>query len=40
MGMQRWTCGKTMFHMILNGVFKLVLEIEFIILKMREGRLK
>nr|GEW31881.1 retrovirus-related Pol polyprotein LINE-1 [Tanacetum cinerariifolium] len=38
--MLRWTCGRTMVDMIPNGVFKAVLEVDFIIDKMREGRLR
>ena len=38
--MLRWTCGKTMADMIPNGVFRSVLEVESIISKMREGRLR
>ncbi|GJT88940.1 hypothetical protein Tco_1070657 [Tanacetum coccineum] len=38
--MLRWACGKTMLDMIPNGVFRTVLEVETIISKMREGRLK
>ncbi|GKF06914.1 hypothetical protein Tco_0037582 [Tanacetum coccineum] len=38
--MLRWTCGKTMLDMILNGVFKAKLEVDSIIYKMREGRLR
>nr|GEW73020.1 hypothetical protein [Tanacetum cinerariifolium] len=38
--MLRWTCGKTMLDMIPNGVFRAKLEVESIIYKMREGRLR
>ncbi|GJV21441.1 hypothetical protein Tco_1370461 [Tanacetum coccineum] len=38
--MLRWTCGKTMLDMIPNGVYKAELEVETIINKMREGRLR
>ncbi|GKG58095.1 hypothetical protein Tco_0589706, partial [Tanacetum coccineum] len=38
--MLRWTCGKTMLDMILDMVFRAELEVESIIHKMREGRLK
>ncbi|GKD81028.1 ataxia telangiectasia mutated family protein [Tanacetum coccineum] len=38
--MLRWTCGKTMLDMIPNGVFRAELEVESIIHKMREGRLR
>ncbi|GJS97370.1 ataxia telangiectasia mutated family protein [Tanacetum coccineum] len=38
--MIRWTCGKTMLDMIPNGVFRAELEVESIIHKMREGRLR
>lgn len=38
--MLRWTCGKTMSDMIPNGVFRSALEVESIISKMREGRLR
>ncbi|GJU13452.1 hypothetical protein Tco_1135848 [Tanacetum coccineum] len=38
--MQRWTCGKTMLDMIPNGVYRAGLEVEIIINKMREGRLR
>ncbi|GJX05577.1 retrovirus-related pol polyprotein LINE-1 [Tanacetum coccineum] len=38
--MLRWTCGKTMLDMIPNGVFRAKLEVESIIHKMREGRLR
>ncbi|GJY90525.1 polyprotein [Tanacetum coccineum] len=33
-------CGKTMLDMISNGVFRTVIEVETIISKMREGRLR
>ncbi|GKB39235.1 hypothetical protein Tco_0884177, partial [Tanacetum coccineum] len=36
----RWTCGKTMLDMIPNGVYRAELEVETIINKMREGRLR
>ncbi|GJT71664.1 hypothetical protein Tco_1030950 [Tanacetum coccineum] len=39
-GMLRWTCGKTMVDMIPNGVFRAKLDVDFIIDKMREGRLR
>ncbi|GKB15750.1 hypothetical protein Tco_0849673, partial [Tanacetum coccineum] len=38
--MLRWTYGKTMLDMIPNGVYRAELEVETIINKMREGRLK
>ncbi|GJX14903.1 ataxia telangiectasia mutated family protein [Tanacetum coccineum] len=38
--MLRWTCGKTMLDMIPNGVYRAELEVETIINKMREGRLR
>ncbi|GJX84681.1 retrovirus-related pol polyprotein LINE-1 [Tanacetum coccineum] len=38
--MLRWTCSKTMFDMIPNGVYKEELEMETIMDKMREGRLR
>ncbi|GJR27882.1 retrovirus-related pol polyprotein LINE-1 [Tanacetum coccineum] len=38
--MLRWTCGKTMLDMIPNRVFKAELEVESIIHKMREERLR
>lgn len=38
--MLRWICGKTMLDMIPNGVFRAELEVETIISKMREGRLR
>ncbi|GKA51141.1 retrovirus-related pol polyprotein LINE-1 [Tanacetum coccineum] len=38
--MLRWTCGKTLLDMILNGVYRAQLEAEMIINKMREGRLR
>ena len=38
--MLRWTCGKTLRDMIPNGVFRAELEVENIISKMREGRLR
>nr|GEU64172.1 ataxia telangiectasia mutated family protein [Tanacetum cinerariifolium] len=38
--MLRWTCGKTMLDMILNGVYRAELEVEAIINKMREGCLR
>ncbi|GKE21863.1 hypothetical protein Tco_1433375, partial [Tanacetum coccineum] len=38
--MLRWTCGKTLLNMILNGVYRAQLEVETIINKMREGRLR
>ncbi|GJV09945.1 retrovirus-related pol polyprotein LINE-1 [Tanacetum coccineum] len=38
--MLRWTCGKTMLDMISNGVFRAELEVESIIHKIREGRLR
>ncbi|GJX07503.1 retrovirus-related pol polyprotein LINE-1 [Tanacetum coccineum] len=38
--MLRWTCGKTMVDMILNGVFRAGLDVDSIIDKMREGRLR
>ncbi|GJR04941.1 hypothetical protein Tco_0527925 [Tanacetum coccineum] len=38
--MMRWTCGKTMLNMILNGVFRAELDVDTIIDNMREGRLR
>ncbi|GKB46415.1 ataxia telangiectasia mutated family protein [Tanacetum coccineum] len=38
--MLRWTCGKTMVDMIPNGVFRAGLDVDSIIDKMREGRLR
>ncbi|GJT45637.1 villin 4, partial [Tanacetum coccineum] len=38
--MLRWTCGKMMLDMINNGVYRAELEVETIINKMREGRLR
>nr|GEU59656.1 putative reverse transcriptase domain, nucleoporin, Nup155-like protein [Tanacetum cinerariifolium] len=38
--MLRWTCGKTMLDMIPDGVFRIVLEVESMISKMREGTLR
>nr|GEU52210.1 reverse transcriptase [Tanacetum cinerariifolium] len=38
--MLRWTCGKTMLDMVPNGVYRVKLEVETIINKMREGRLR
>ncbi|GJT82732.1 hypothetical protein Tco_1057074 [Tanacetum coccineum] len=38
--MLRWTCGKTMLDMIPNRVYRAELEVETIINKMREGRLR
>nr|GEY30214.1 histone-lysine N-methyltransferase EZA1 [Tanacetum cinerariifolium] len=38
--MLRWTCGKTMVDMISNEVFRAALEVDSIIDKMREGRLR
>ncbi|GJU39989.1 hypothetical protein Tco_1192946 [Tanacetum coccineum] len=38
--MLRWTCGKTMLDMIPNGVYRVKLEVETIINKIREGRLR
>ncbi|GKE86593.1 hypothetical protein Tco_1560335, partial [Tanacetum coccineum] len=38
--MLRWTCGKTMVDMIPNGVFRAELDVDSIIDKMREGRLR
>ncbi|GJX72808.1 retrovirus-related pol polyprotein LINE-1 [Tanacetum coccineum] len=38
--MLMWTCGKTMLDMIPNGVYRAELEVETIINKMREGRLR
>nr|GEV50520.1 retrovirus-related Pol polyprotein LINE-1 [Tanacetum cinerariifolium] len=35
-----WTCGKTMLDMIPNGLFRAELDVDSIIDKMREGRLK
>ncbi|GJU07795.1 hypothetical protein Tco_1124225 [Tanacetum coccineum] len=36
----RWTCGKTMLDMIPNRVYRAELEVETIINKIREGRLR
>ncbi|GJT84351.1 hypothetical protein Tco_1058693 [Tanacetum coccineum] len=38
--MLMWTCGKTMVDMIPNGVFRAGLDVDSIIDKMREGRLR
>ncbi|GJV29385.1 hypothetical protein Tco_1385833 [Tanacetum coccineum] len=38
--MLRWTCGKTMVDIIPNGVFRAELDVDSIINKMREGRLR
>nr|GEZ89027.1 ataxia telangiectasia mutated family protein [Tanacetum cinerariifolium] len=38
--MLRWTCGKTLFDMIPNGVFRTNLQVVTIVIKMREGRLR
>ncbi|GJX85066.1 retrovirus-related pol polyprotein LINE-1 [Tanacetum coccineum] len=38
--MLRWTCGKSMVDMIPNGVFRAELDVDSIIDKMREGRLR
>ncbi|GJR34568.1 hypothetical protein Tco_1210252 [Tanacetum coccineum] len=38
--MLRWTCGRTLLDMIPNGVYRALLEVEMIINKMREGRLR
>nr|GEW53258.1 transcription factor IIIA-like [Tanacetum cinerariifolium] len=38
--MMRWTCGKTMVDMIPNGVFRAALDVDSIIDKMRERRLR
>ncbi|GJR72113.1 retrovirus-related pol polyprotein LINE-1 [Tanacetum coccineum] len=38
--MLRWTCGKTMLDMILNGVYRAELKVETIISKIREGWLR
>nr|GEY38711.1 uncharacterized protein [Tanacetum cinerariifolium] len=38
--MMRWTCGKTMVDMIPNGVFRATLDVDSIIDKMRERRLR
>ncbi|GKG42726.1 hypothetical protein Tco_0477024, partial [Tanacetum coccineum] len=38
--MLRWTCGKTMLDMIPNRVFRAELNVDSIIDKMREGRLR
>nr|GEU39070.1 retrovirus-related Pol polyprotein LINE-1 [Tanacetum cinerariifolium] len=38
--MLRWTCGKTMVDMIPNGVFRAELDVDSIIDRMREGRLR
>ena len=40
MRMLRWTCGKTIFDMIPNGVFRSNLHVVSIVNKMREGRLR
>nr|GEU48092.1 ubiquitin-protein ligase E3 C [Tanacetum cinerariifolium] len=38
--MLRWTCGKTMVDMISNEVFRAALDVDSIIDKIREGRLR
>ncbi|GJZ32301.1 retrovirus-related pol polyprotein LINE-1 [Tanacetum coccineum] len=38
--MLRWICGKTMIDMIPNGVFRAELDVDSIVDKMREGRLR
>nr|GEW69580.1 hypothetical protein [Tanacetum cinerariifolium] len=38
--MLRWTCGKTMIDIISNGVFRAALDVDSIIDKMREERLR
>ncbi|GKG61639.1 hypothetical protein Tco_0621348, partial [Tanacetum coccineum] len=38
--MLRWTCGRTLSDMILNGVYRAELKVDNIINKMREGRLR
>nr|GEX35702.1 retrovirus-related Pol polyprotein LINE-1 [Tanacetum cinerariifolium] len=38
--MLRWICGKTMIDMIHNGVFRAELDVDYIVEKMREGRLR
>ncbi|GJX95815.1 retrovirus-related pol polyprotein LINE-1, partial [Tanacetum coccineum] len=38
--MRRWTCGKTMVEMIPNGIFRAEFDVDSIIDKMREGRLR
>ncbi|GJS71704.1 hypothetical protein Tco_0704545 [Tanacetum coccineum] len=38
--MLKWTCGRTLSNMIPNGVYRAELEVENIINKMREGRLR
>ncbi|GKB65614.1 hypothetical protein Tco_0921800 [Tanacetum coccineum] len=38
--MLRWTCGKTLLDMIPNGVYRAQLEVESIIKKIREVRLR
>nr|GEU61015.1 cleavage/polyadenylation specificity factor, 25kDa subunit [Tanacetum cinerariifolium] len=38
--MLRWTCGKTMVDMIPNGILRAELDVDSIIDKMREGRLR
>ncbi|GJY75807.1 leucine-rich repeat-containing protein [Tanacetum coccineum] len=38
--MLKWTCGKTIFDMIPNGVFRTNLQVVTIVNKMREGRLR
>nr|GFB31468.1 retrovirus-related Pol polyprotein LINE-1 [Tanacetum cinerariifolium] len=40
LSMLRWTCGKTMVDMISNEVYKAALDVDSIIDKMREGRLR
>nr|GEY09675.1 hypothetical protein [Tanacetum cinerariifolium] len=40
MRMLRWTCGKTLFDMIPNGVFRTNLQVVTIVNKMRERRLR
>ncbi|GJW96353.1 hypothetical protein Tco_0178161 [Tanacetum coccineum] len=38
--MLRWTCGRTLLDMIPNRVYRALLEVETIINKKREGRLR
>ncbi|XP_071729368.1 uncharacterized protein [Rutidosis leptorrhynchoides] len=40
MRMLRWTCGRTMLDMLPNGFFRENMEVESIINKLREGRLR
>nr|GEW06525.1 putative reverse transcriptase, identical [Tanacetum cinerariifolium] len=38
--MLRWICGKTMIDMIPNGVFRAAIDVDSIVDKMKEGRLR